>query len=96
MPLSAMKPLNVSLSDDENRVDSDDGKSDSSDSENEEPLVKRQSKRKKCAPTFTFPQVLEMVGELPVIDTDLFAKYYQTKRQQKKARARARKAKIEP
>ena len=76
-------------------LDSDDGKSNSSGSE-EEPLVKRQSKRKKSAPTYTFPQVLDMVKVLPVIDVSSFKEFYETKRQQKKARARARKAKIEP
>ncbi|XP_063679311.1 uncharacterized protein LOC134814904 [Bolinopsis microptera] len=70
-----------------------DGKSDCSGSEGE-PLVKRQSKRKKSAPIFTFPQVLEMVKTLPVIDMNSFREFYETKRQQKKARARARRAKM--
>ena len=70
-----------------------DGKSDCSGSEGE-PLVKRQSKRKKSAPIYTFPQVLEMVKTLPVIDMNSFREFYETKRQQKKARARARRAKM--
>ena len=77
------------------KSNTEDVKSDSSCSEDEH-LIKRQSKRKKAAPTYTLPQVLEMVKELPVLNLDSFREFYDTKRQQKKARARARKAKIEP
>lgn len=72
-----------------------DVKSDSSLTD-DDPLIKRQSKRKKAAPTYTLPQVLDMVEELPTLDLNSFREFYDTKRQQKKARARARKAKIEP
>lgn len=61
-----------------------------------EPLVRRNSKRKKCGPSFALNDVLDIVRVLPEISEVSFRAFYKTKRQQKRARVRARQARVEP
>ena len=68
----------------------------SSSGEEGTPFVRRCSKRKITARTYTLEQVAEIVGTLPEINETSFKIYHKTTRQQKKARARARQLKVDP
>eukprot|EP00116_Pleurobrachia_bachei_P000082 sb/3460344/ len=46
--------------------------------------------------TFSIEEVAEIVGELPVVDEEAFKRFYVSRKQQKKARQRARSFKCDP
>ena len=64
--------------------------------DNEEPFIKRVSKRKKCRPSFAINDILDIVKVLPEVDEASFRTFYKTKRQQKRARVRARQSRVGP